>query len=76
MPRRTILASVHPGDDFGYVASCADIAVVTQGSTLEELVANLREAVELHFEGEDLAELGFAPDPILLVVAELPLAVP
>ena len=39
---------------------------MTQGETLDEVTANLREAVELHLEGEDLAELGLAPSPTIL----------
>ena len=47
------------------------MAVVTQGDTLEETLANLQEAVALHLEGEDLAELGLMKDPIILVTIEL-----
>jgi predicted RNase H-like HicB family nuclease len=56
--QRTIHAIVRPGDESGFVAECVEIAVVTQGKTLDETVANLQEAVTLHLEGEDLAELG------------------
>ncbi len=38
-----------------YVASGADLPVVTQGKTLDELAENIEEAVSLHLEGEDLA---------------------
>lgn len=58
----------------GYVAECMEIAVVTQGDTLDATLSNLREAVALHLEGEDLAEFGLAPDPHLLVVYETALA--
>lgn len=47
------------------MAECVKIAVVTQGETLDETVANLREAVALHLDGEDLAELGLAAEPAL-----------
>jgi hypothetical protein len=33
-------------------------------------VANLREAVALHLEGEDLEEFGLAPNPILIITME------
>lgn len=39
-----------------------EIPVVTQGASLDEVSRDLQEAVQLHLEGEDLAELG-APDP-------------
>ena len=55
--RYTIQAVVYPGDERGYVAECLDLAVVTQGRTLDETVQNLREALLLHLEEEDLAEM-------------------
>ena len=69
--QRTIKAVVRPGEQSGYVAECVEIPVVTQGGTLDEVTRNLREAVELHLEGEDLAELGLAPSPSILVTFEL-----
>ena len=68
--QRTVKAFVHKGDTH-YVAECVDIAVVTQGRTLDEALENLQEAVALHLEGEDLAELGLAPDPTILITMEL-----
>jgi predicted RNase H-like HicB family nuclease len=67
---RTIKAYVYRGDTH-YVAECMNIAVVTQGKTLDETIANLREAVALYLEGEDPAELGLVPDPGLVVTLEL-----
>ena len=58
-PQRTIKAFVRKGEK-QYVAECVDIAVVTQGTTLDETLANLQEAIALHLEGEDLSELGLA----------------
>jgi predicted RNase H-like HicB family nuclease len=69
--QRTIKAVIRPGDQSGYVAECVEIPVVTQGATLDEVTQNLREAVELHLAGEDLAALGLAPDPTILVTLEL-----
>ena len=68
--QRTIKAHVKKSDKY-YVAECMEVAVVTQGDTLEETLANLQEAVALHLEGEDLAELGLMKDPIILVTIEL-----
>lgn len=68
--RHSIKAFVHRGESY-YVAECLEIAVVTQGKTLDETVDNLREAVSLHLEGEDLSELDLAPNPSLLVTLEL-----
>ncbi len=58
--------------DEGYVAEGVTVPIVTQGNTLDELTANIREAVELFVEGEDLTELGFAAAPSVLVNFELP----
>jgi predicted RNase H-like HicB family nuclease len=58
--------------DGGYVAEGLGVPIVTQGETLDELTANIQEAVGLYIEGEDLAELGFAPAPSVLVNFELP----
>ncbi|MCX5975096.1 MAG: type II toxin-antitoxin system HicB family antitoxin [Coprothermobacterota bacterium] len=69
--RYTIQAVIYPGDESGYVAECLTLAVVTQGQTLDETVQNLREAIQLHLEGEDLAEMGLASHPLLLVTMEM-----
>ena len=70
--QHTIKAVIRRGDTH-YVAQCLEIGVVTQGNTLDETLDNLREAVSLHLEGEDLAELGLAPDPSILVTIEMEL---
>jgi len=71
MRQRTIKAVIRPGEQSGYVAECLEIPVVTQGATLDEVTQNLKEAVELHTAGEDLAALGLASDPTILVTLEL-----
>jgi len=71
-PRReTIHAVVGHSRDW-FVAECLEVAVVTQGRTLDELVANLQDAIDLHLEGEDPAALGLVPAPRLTVTYELP----
>ena len=68
--QHTVKAVVRKGETH-YVAECLEIAVVTQGKTLDETMKNLQEAVQLHLEGENLADLGLAPDPTLIVTMEL-----
>ena len=68
--RHSIKAFVHKGESF-YVAECMEIAVVTQGKTLDETMTNLQEAVALHLEGENLADFDLVPNPSLLVTLEL-----
>ena len=69
--QRTIRAVIRSGDESGYVAECLEIPVVTQGSTLDEAVQNLKEAIGLHLDGEDLADLGLAPDPTVIITMEM-----
>ncbi len=66
----SIKAFIHKDDKY-YVAECHEIAVVTQGKTLDETIANLKEAVALHLEGEDPADFDLVPHPSLLVTLEL-----
>lgn len=54
-----------------YVAESVDLPVVTQGKTLDELMKNIKEVLQLHLQGEDLAELGLSSHPSVLVNFEL-----
>ena len=69
--QHTIKAVIRRGEESGYVAECMEIAVVTQGATLDEVTRNLQEAVALHLEAEDLADLGLANNPMLVVTMEV-----
>ena len=71
MLQHTIKAVIRQGEQSGYVAECVEIPVVTQGSTLDEVTRNLREAVDLHLADEDLATLGLSPNPTVVVTMEL-----
>ena len=68
--RRSIKAYIYKGES-QYIAECMEIAVVTQGKTLDETIRNLQEAVTLHLEGEDPAEFDLVPNPSLLITMEL-----
>ncbi len=68
--QQTIKAFVHKGDTH-YVAECLNLGVVTQGKTLDETIANLQEAIDLHLEGEEPADYGLVSNPTLLVTIEL-----
>ncbi|MGD9562754.1 MAG: type II toxin-antitoxin system HicB family antitoxin [Pyrinomonadaceae bacterium] len=46
---RTLTATIWREED-GYVSLCSELDVASQGETVEEARANLREAVELFFE--------------------------
>ena len=47
--KQTFTASVWQDDDW-FVAQCLEVDVASQGETAEVALANLREALELHFE--------------------------
>lgn len=55
-----------------YTASGVDLPVVTQAKTLDELTRNIKEAVNLHLEGEDLTEYNLTSKPSVLINFELP----
>lgn len=54
MPKK--FAAVITKEERWYVARCVELGVVSQGQTIEEAPANLKEAVELYLEalGENL----------------------
>jgi len=53
-----------------YVAESLELALVTQGRSLDELLRNLRQAVRLHLEGEDPGEFGLTASPRIAVTYE------
>jgi predicted RNase H-like HicB family nuclease len=67
----TINARVCEGEESGFVAECTELPVVTQGATLDEVTRNLREAIGLHLEGENLQELGFRSAPPIIIHFEM-----
>ncbi len=49
MPLGTFTAVLHKEGDL-YVADCPEVGTVSQGKSVEEAVANLKEATELYLE--------------------------
>ena len=49
MPIGTFTAVLHKEGEL-YVADCPEVDTVSQGRSVEEAVANLKEATELYFE--------------------------
>lgn len=70
MRRKTVQVRIFRAEK-KYVAECLDLAVATEGNTLDEVAANIREAITLHLEGEDLEELGLAENPTIVATVEL-----
>ena len=72
MRKGIIQFRIYRGEKY-YVAECLDLPIVTQGKTLDEVIENIKEAIELHLEGEDLEELGISPHFSVLINMELDL---
>ncbi len=53
-----------------YVAEGLELALVTQGRSLDELLRNLRQAVRLHLENEDPGLFGLSASPRIAVTYE------
>ncbi|HEY7300739.1 MAG TPA: type II toxin-antitoxin system HicB family antitoxin [Xanthobacteraceae bacterium] len=55
MTKRMLTAVLHKEQDL-YVAECPEVGTVSQGPTIEEALANLKEATELYLEEFPLPE--------------------
>ena len=65
----TYTAIIRKEEDW-YVAECADTGTVSQGATIEEALANLKEATELYLEEFPSGRRGV----LLLTTFEIPSA--
>ena len=61
----TFTAVLHKEDD-RYVAECPEVGTVSQGYSLEEALANLKEATELYLEEFPISKI----DKILMTTFE------
>lgn len=61
MTVQTFTAVLVKEDDL-FVAECPEVGTVSQGSSIEEAVANLKEATELYLKEFPLKE---APNPLI-----------
>ena len=68
--KKIIQVRIYKGEKY-YIAECLDLPVVTQGKTLDEAAENIREAIDLHLEGEDLRDWDVLPDFSILANFEL-----
>jgi len=62
----TVTAIIHKGEKY-YVAECLEVDVVTQGTTIDEALLNIKEAIALYFENEDIKEIGLPKEPAIAV---------
>ena len=68
--RHIIQFKIYKGEKY-YIGEGMDLPIVTQGYTIDETVENIREALSLHLEGEDLSELDLESRSPILVNFEL-----
>jgi len=66
--KATLTAIIHLEEDI-YVAECPEVGTVSQGSTIEGALANLKEATELYLEEFPLEGLSRS----ILTTFEVPL---
>ncbi len=50
MKKTTVLTAILHKEEDMYVAKCPEIGTVSQGKTVEEAIANLKEATEAYLE--------------------------
>jgi predicted RNase H-like HicB family nuclease len=68
--KKVISVHIFKGEKY-FVAECVDLPIVTQGLTLDELVQNLKEAIELHLENENLEDFDISTSPTFIANIEL-----
>ena len=47
---KIIQFSIHEAEEGGYYAEAIGFSIFTQGETMDEIIFNIREAVECHFD--------------------------
>lgn len=65
---RTLTANIWREDE-GYVSHCPELDIASQGDTVEEARANLKEAVDLFFEAADSTEIAERLKPEMYVTS-------
>jgi len=68
--RQVIQISIFKGAEY-YVAEGVNIPIVTQGRTYDELFNNLKEALTLFLEDEDLSKYDIQSNPVIIANLEL-----
>lgn len=58
-------------EDKFYVARCIELGVISQGLSIEEAQANLREAVELYIESFGVEDLPESPGEVVFYPLEV-----
>lgn len=68
--RKVIQISIYQGEKY-LVAEGTNVPIVTQGKSYDELIANLKEAIALFLEDEDLSKYDLDANPAVIANLEL-----
>jgi predicted RNase H-like HicB family nuclease len=68
--KKIIKVRIYKGDK-QYVSECLDLPVISQGKTLDEAAKNIKEAIALHLEGENLEDWDIHPNFMILADFEI-----
>ena len=68
--RKVINISIYEGEKY-LVAEGINIPIVTQGQSYDELMNNLKEAISLFMEGEDLSKYNLDTNPAIIANFEI-----
>ena len=72
--KNIIQFSIEKGQDGHYVASAVGFAITTQAKRFDDLIKNIVEATELHFEEAIEEEKAMSRTPSIFINYELPIA--
>ncbi len=68
--RKIIQIQIYKGES-QFVAEGVNVPIVTQGKTLDDLVNNIKEAIQLFLEDENLEEYDLVTQPSIIANLEL-----
>ncbi len=68
--KKILKAEIYNDGEY-YCGRCLDFDVFTQGKTLDEVVNNLKEAIQLYLEDDRDALVDFIQDPSLFTMMDL-----
>jgi predicted RNase H-like HicB family nuclease len=63
---KSVTAIIHKGEKF-FIGECLEVDIITQGNTIDEVLSNLKEAIALYFENEDIEKLSLPKEPAIAV---------
>jgi predicted RNase H-like HicB family nuclease len=71
MSKKLIEVKVFDAEEGGFYATCDDLSAYTQGNDFEDVMRNIKEALEVSLYGTTLEELGFNDDSKVRITYEI-----